>query len=200
MGTVTFATFSAVHLMMKAFLVLALLVVGGKGRKAVELSEEDAFVCMDQTALGDKFMDAMNNCMAITTTGGDGFFSTGCAAGRKGGKNKCQKYDEMLQKYIPEAETRECILSSMGWIGNAYEPIMSVIKSDIASLDETITKEYNPKTVTKCMKKHLKRATKCSNDVDEDELKAVVFYFCSDRKFARGCSKFIEKNMTQIGK
>jgi len=220
---------------MKAFLVFALLAVSlaqakkGKGKKAKELSEDDVFACMDQTALGDKFMDALNNCMDLTTNstnggfnstdggfnstsngfnstdGGfnstsDGFNSTGEAAGRKGGKNKCRKYDAMMEKYIPEAETRACMLSNMGWIGNSYEPVMSVIKNDIASLDKTITKKYNPKTVKKCMKKELKKATKCSNDVDEETLTGVVFSFCSDRQFAKGCKKFIKKNMTQAGK
>merc|ERR1711874_108540 len=190
---------------MKAFLVLVLLFVAlahaGKGKK--ELTEEDAIACMDQTALGDKFMAAMDNCTDFTTTGtangtGDGFTSTGTAAGRKGGKNKCKKFDDMFQKYMPELETRACMLSNMGWIGNAYEPIMSVIKTDIASLDETITKKYNPKTVKKCMKKTLKKATKCSNDVDEETMNAVVFYYCSDKHFAKGCSKFI-KSMSQQG-
>ena len=50
-----------------------------------------------------------------------------------------------------------CMEASMGWIDATGQPIVDVIIEDISSLDQTITNVYNYDSVTKCIKKSLKK-------------------------------------------
>merc|ERR1711934_581696 len=203
MGTVTFETLASAHHTMKLFIAILLVAIalaeakkGGKGKKPQEFTEEMAMACLAGTAMEEKIVNATAQCFddSILTAAG----RKGKGKGKGKGKKKCKKVDAIVAKYTNMTEARMCMEASMGWIDATGQPIVDVIIEDISSLDQTVTNVYNYDSVTKCMKKSLKKAAKCGHDPEDLQVQGVAYYFCTDMLVAKGCSKFL--STTQAGK